>query len=300
MSFRIDLNKSAEANAKQVASEQINSAIQEIDDPELPREDAVHQIRKHCKKIRGLLRLVRPMLGKKYAIENVWYRDIARLVADLRDGSVSIGTYEDVAHKFKKQLTLSSYETIGKGLRNLQSQIVKETDVEESLAVVKTQFLVGRERLSDWSFEHRGFQAYKVGFLQVYSRAEKEMKVASDSVSTATMHQWRKYAKYHWYHCRLLQSVWPAVMKARRDELQVLTELLGDSNDLSVLESILNNHRDDINSDHDVNLFLGLLEKRRHSLYEKAFKLGKKLFAESGKSLIKRIEKYWSVAKSSV
>ena len=261
MSFRIDFKKSADTNAKRIANEQITSAIQEIDDPELPREEAVHQIRKHCKKIRGLLRLVRPMLGKKYSIENSWFRDIARLVANLRDGSVSIGTYEDVAHKFKKQLTLSAYETIGKGLRNLQCQLVKETDVEESLAVVKTQFLVGRERLSDWSFEHGGFEAYKIGFLQVYSQAGKAMQVAFDSLIAANMHQWRKYAKYHWYHCRLLQPVWPAMMKARRDQSKVLAELLGDSNDISVLESILNKHRKDINRDHDVDLFLELLEK---------------------------------------
>lgn len=49
-----------EAGMRRIAAEQIERAIAEIDDTGLDRHETVHQVRKRCKKVRGLVRLVRP------------------------------------------------------------------------------------------------------------------------------------------------------------------------------------------------------------------------------------------------
>lgn len=295
MSFRIKLNKSAQANARRIAQEQVNASIGEIDDSNLPVKETVHQVRKRCKKVRGLLRLIRPSLGEKYSTENQWYRDIARSVAGLRDGSVALDTFELVSQKSNDQVTLSSYESIRQELLNLQGEIVEQTDIKQRLTHIKTQLLVGSERLLLWKIKPRGFAGFKEGFKAIYRQAVEAMRSAIDSPAGTEMHEWRKHVKYHWYHCRMLQNIWPAMMKTRRDQLKELSEYLGDANDASVLASLLDNHRDKVENEKDIDNFLSLLEKHHSALSRKAFRLGKKLFAENDKSITKRFGQYWKV-----
>ena len=295
MSFRIKLNKSAQANAKRIAQEQVNAAIGEIHDAQLSVKETVHQVRKRCKKIRGLLRMIRPSLGEKYSTENEWYRDIARSVAGLRDGSVALDTFELVSQKFKDQVTLSSYESIRQELLNLQGEIVEQTDIKQRLKQIKTNFLIGRERLLLWKIKPLGFACFKEGFKAIYRQAVEAMRSAIDSPAGTEMHEWRKLVKYHWYHCRILQNIWPAMMKTRRDQLKELSEYLGDANDASVLSSILENHRDKVENEKHVDKYLSLLKQHQNALSHKAFQLGKKLFAENDKSITKRFGQYWKV-----
>ncbi|WP_153558836.1 CHAD domain-containing protein [Roseimaritima sediminicola] len=80
MSYQIKREESLEQAVRRIACEQIDKAVAELDDPRLSRPQAVHQLRKRCKKLRGLLRLVRPAMEKTYAKENACFRDTALTV----------------------------------------------------------------------------------------------------------------------------------------------------------------------------------------------------------------------------
>ena len=70
MAFQILADESVEEAVQRIVREQIDKAIDEINDRELDRHETVHQVRKRCKKIRGLIRLVRPQLEDTYDREN--------------------------------------------------------------------------------------------------------------------------------------------------------------------------------------------------------------------------------------
>ncbi len=77
MAYRFEQGAgSVEANLRKIAASQINRAIAEIDDPDLEPHKTVHQVRKRCKKLRGLVRLVRDAFDA-YKVENVSFRDAA-------------------------------------------------------------------------------------------------------------------------------------------------------------------------------------------------------------------------------
>ena len=63
MPFRLKPKETLEDGLKRIAREQVDRAIAEIDDESLPRDEAIQQVRKRCKKIRGAVRLVRPVFG---------------------------------------------------------------------------------------------------------------------------------------------------------------------------------------------------------------------------------------------
>jgi len=86
-------DKSVPQALKRIAREQIDKALGEIDDDQRDAAETVHQLRKRCKKLRGLIRLVRPSF-KDYAPENATFHDAAGALSDLHDARVLLATYD--------------------------------------------------------------------------------------------------------------------------------------------------------------------------------------------------------------
>jgi hypothetical protein len=56
MSYRLHFNETLAEGFPRIASEQIDRAVTELTAEDAVAADVVHQVRKRCKKIRGLLR----------------------------------------------------------------------------------------------------------------------------------------------------------------------------------------------------------------------------------------------------
>ena len=76
---------SVERGVRRIAVEQIDKAISEIQEPDVT--EAVHNVRKRCKKLRALIRIVRYAFDD-YKAENASFRDAARSLAVLRDAEI--------------------------------------------------------------------------------------------------------------------------------------------------------------------------------------------------------------------
>ena len=85
MPFHLLAKETVEDGIKRIVSEEIARAIKDIDNRRLKRTEAIHEVRKSCKKIRAVLRLVRPQFEETYQFENAWFRDTAKGLAELRD-----------------------------------------------------------------------------------------------------------------------------------------------------------------------------------------------------------------------
>jgi CHAD domain-containing protein len=138
-----------------------------------------------------------------------------------------------------------------------------------------------------------GFAAVKGGLAKTYARARLAMEKAYSNPSSGHFHQWRKRAKYHWYHIRLLRPVWKEPMEAWRDAASLLSDYLGDDHDLSVLRKTLLNAPDQFGSEHTIQAAVGLIGRRHVELRTKAKALGERLFAEKPKRFAARLSSYW-------
>lgn len=66
---------------------------------------AVHEVRKSCKRVRGVLRMVREGIGEEiYRRENAAFRDAARPLSPLRDTTVMVETIADLVGYFGHRL----------------------------------------------------------------------------------------------------------------------------------------------------------------------------------------------------
>ena len=95
MSYRFDVDESAAAAVRRIADEQLGAARASLASAGGgDTASAVHDCRKRCKKLRGLVRLVRPALGKQYKAVNAALRDAARERLDAAGRSLSALTLD--------------------------------------------------------------------------------------------------------------------------------------------------------------------------------------------------------------
>jgi len=149
MSDRFYAGEPIATGMRRLAHDQIARALGELEDPELDLHETVHQVHKRCKKLRGLLRLVRPALaGDTWSRENAALRDAQRLLSDLRDAAAHIETLDAL---------------LASGAGRVDTQVVE---------TARAELMTRRERSAGWELEGDGFGAVGPGITDSYRRAD--------------------------------------------------------------------------------------------------------------------------------
>lgn len=255
--------------------------------------EGIHMARKRCTKIRSVLRLVRPACKDTYRAENAWYRDTARLLSDVRDAAAVIETFDSqIGAPYGEQLQDRLLETARAGLVDRREQMVGDGDLHERVAEVADRLRAGHERAARWELDAHGWDAVGPGIAKTYARARRRMHEARDGAGTNLLHEWRKRAKYHRHHARLLAGMWPQEMEARRSAAEELTDLLGDDHDLAVLRRVLL-EEELLETAADGQALSGIIDARRSDLQAAARAVGRRLLAEPADHLVRRLGAYW-------
>ena len=292
MTYRFEADERVEDGVRRIALEQIDKALAEIAAPDLPVHETVHQVRKRSKKIRGLLRLVRPTLrgGQTFATENAWFRDAARELADLRDAQVLIDTVEKLVAGSDGALPPRVRAALGRSLAARRGHLTRRAhDAPERLAHFAARLGEGRARAAAWQLDGDGFEALAGGLARTYGRGRRAMAAARKTPSPEHFHEWRKRAKYGLYHHRLLHDVWPTEVEARHAALDRLSTVLGEHHDLALLDAAA----PDLPA-HTAAPLATLAHDRRTPLETEAFALGALLYAEKPRPFTTRIARYWT------
>lgn len=291
MAFRLRPDEPVEQGIERIARQQIEQALDEITDSQLDRQVAVHQVRKRCKKIRGLLRLVRPALHDVYQRENACIRDAARKLSGLRDAESAIESFDRFATDLGDRVDAEVVATARHGLVLSREYLVDERfDLETRLADFAAVIETVLSRVESWSCIRSGYPAIKAGFKMTYRRGRRAMARAYKERAADDFHEWRKQTKYHWYHVRLLRDVWRKRFKKRGKLLKRLSDVLGDDHDLTGLRQTLLEQPKRFGGPTHVNLLIESLDHRREELQHQAKKMGDRVYAGKPKKLTRRLE----------
>lgn len=293
MAYHLWRKKTVKAGIVNIAKSQIDKAIEEIDDEKLDRHEVVHQVRKRCKKLRGLIRLIRPAFPG-YKQENAFFRDVAGKLSFVRDAQSVIECFDDLAEYYGNRAEAALFEPVRRHLMNRRSEIADNVvELEERLTTFRARMVEARGRVNTWKITEEGFDAIAGGFMKTYLRGNKAFSQAYEKSSVANFHEWRKRVKYHWYHCRLLREIWPEMLKVHRQTADDLADLLGDDHDLAVLQETLEKERHNFDDAGELETIFALIGARRAELQHQAQFLGERVYAEKKKHIAKRFGSYW-------
>ncbi|HET9956874.1 MAG TPA: CHAD domain-containing protein [Polyangiaceae bacterium] len=321
MAFKIRAGEPIQSAAARTARKQLARAVEALDDPALPLADKVHEVRTTIKKVRALLRLVRPRVGKHFVKPNRKLRDLARKLSPLRDAQVLFDTCARLAsaapHQAKPEFS-RILEALAHQLAQATAEFLSNRD---ALPELRKNLLRARRRVGTWATHARGYTALGPGFIVSYSRARDRMRELAPHSSGAQYHEWRKAIKTYRYQFGLLEVMWPVAMREQAEKLEKLGELLGHEHDLSVLESRLGSHAPGDPSaaradaaqlvsprSHAESAALGAdpesasplreqLREERDRLRQQARELAAPLFDESPDELARRVRTYYRIFK---
>ncbi len=298
MAYRLKPDESVAAGAKRIVREQIDKALDEINDEKIDQQETVHQVRKRCKKVRAVIRLIRGSIdAETYKFENTFYRDAARELSHIRDTEAMIEAFDDLVEHYADQIDPGAYDSVRAELQRRQDGAVDaDAALEKLLEAFRAKMVEGRDRVSTWSLDADGFPAVAGGIKKTYKRGLKALDAVHGDPSTEQYHEWRKRTKYHWYHTRILRDAWKNVMQARRDELSDLSDMLGDEHDLGLFRQMIEHDADAFGETTSVQAFVGLIDRRRAELRAEANTLGGRIYAEDPKDLVRRLKVYWRYA----
>ncbi|HKK28894.1 MAG TPA: CHAD domain-containing protein [Alphaproteobacteria bacterium] len=283
---------SVQESLRHVAISQIDAALEETDDPTMEVHEKVHQVRKRCKKVRGLIRLVRPEFDD-YKHENKVFRDAARTLSVVRDAETLVETYDALMDAYADRVERVRFANVRRQLTLRKKEAATDSSLNDKLVNFRESMSEARKRAKKWPLDADGFEAVAGGLAKTYERARKAMLKAEDKPAEQNVHEWRKRSKYHWYHARLLREIWPELIGPHRDETHRLSDLLGEHHDLAVLRSTVAAEPEAFGEAGMVRTLTQLAEQRQAELAADGFTLGHRIFAESPKALCKRWEAYW-------
>ncbi|MFL5819045.1 MAG: CHAD domain-containing protein [Conexibacter sp.] len=238
MAYRLSIADDVPSSVRTCAREQLAGAVQRLERAHEDPVKAVHEARKHLKKARALLRLVRPVLGRHaYRRENDMLRDAGLALSGTRDADVLVQTVGKLADHAAGRLPADTFDQLRDALAAEAAAAKDAADGEPApeLASVIETLRAAELRVEAWPLDGADWETVLAGIGRAYSRGRDAFAVATATPEPELLHAWRKRAKDLWYHQRLLAPAWPDVLGAQAEAAHGLTELLGVDHDLAVL-----------------------------------------------------------------
>ncbi len=286
--------------ARRIALDQLDRARAELTSPDLDHGKAVHQARKRFKKIRAVLRLMRPVLGKsRYRRHNRTFRDLGRALSGPRDAEVMVETLDMLLGREGDGPAPPVFTGLRTHLEARRDAWTGERGGELAARMVEVEQALAEARpaMAHLPLEARGYEAVAPGLKRAYKRGRKALARAVDDPRDERFHELRKRVKDHWYHTRLLKKVWPGAMTCRADLLKDLSDLLGDDHDLAVFRATVADAPPGALNADERERMEGLVAERQAQLRERALPLAGRVYTEKPKHHARRVGGYWTAWK---
>lgn len=264
MAFRLSRRDPPSEGARRLADDELAAAIARLRGQDGSPDQRVHAARKSIKRVRGLLRLLRTSMPRpRFAADNAALRDAARGLSAARDAAVAIATFDQLVPEPEPLLAAVRQDLVAR------SADAGAAPDDATLHAAADALAALRPRLAadlgvlDWDTLAAGLAASYAG-----GRAAMRAAYAAGDDDEA-FHRWRKRAKDLWYQALLAE----------------LGDLLGEDHDLAVLAAAA-----------AASPALGeRLGARHDELRRAAWQLGRRIYAERPRALLRRMRTYWQV-----
>jgi hypothetical protein len=280
---------------RQVGLEQIEIAEAKLASREDP-VTAVHDTRRSLKRIRALLRLIRPGVDEAlYRREVQHLSAIGRLLSTARDCDVMLQTLS--------KLELSPSALPNGAAERLRELIVNAHHAGKRSRVNSRRQALQRLRRTKALFAGKALSGIELAHLieglgRTYRRARKSFHAAYREPSDEAFHTWRKHVQLHWRHMLLLSRGWPEALAARASEAKEISRLLGEDHDHAILLAFARDSCASALPSKDLAPVIALCRAQQAGLRAAAKPRGERLFAEPADDLEQRVTRYWSSAQA--
>jgi CHAD domain-containing protein len=276
---------------ERIAAKQLDLALQHLGHlGDAESDDDVHEARRHVKKTRALMRLVRPSAGRRCQRADAALRRVNHLLAPIADGEAMVDTVGRLGQRFPKSLPPAVFAQLRAAL--LKREFSVDRDAARNHVLERAAALLKAERaaVAKWDLSGRGFSAIAPGFRRSYKQARHALILALKAPTAEHLHHWRRRVKDLWLEMRLIKRRCRGLGMERR-RLAALDDCLGEIHNCMLLTDLLRGGRlTDVARSEQA---LVAVQRYEAHLYRRAAMLGSAQFAERPHDFIRRVRKGW-------
>lgn len=297
MPYRFKQTESFEASFRRIAREQIVKAKRSLFAYDADYVSAVHDARKAMKRLRALLRIVRPEIGEKvFRRENARFRDVARCLSLTRDRHVMLQTLGILESK----RTFGAAAPLAAIRRQLSVDVVgmdvpahRDIDFVE----IRGELENGLISLHEITVSQKDFDVVGRGIEKTYRKGRKTFQnlFGDDvgSIAHEALHDWRKDVQLHWRHIALVREAAPEECAERVLEGKALAQALGMHNDLCVLGDYIGQLSATSLSKRKARQVRNVIREELEALRVEIEPMGRKFYAERPRGLRESLAWRW-------
>jgi CHAD domain-containing protein len=278
------------AGVLRVTEDLIDSITASGERPEQEAGEYIHNVRTTIKRLRALLRLIRPVVGEKFFNrENTRLRLAGQRLALARDTEVARETLKNLSVRGKPEK-----KAVAAALAGLESKAESRINLEKALSDTKEDLKETKRNLQQLQLVNSEWEIVGAGLRDVYRQSRKRMDTALQDRGDEAFHKWRIRVKSLLYELELLEPVWPKRMDKMSARLSKLQDKIGLDHDIAVLKAFLRKTPKEFGGTEAVDRVIRCLEEKSEKLRSAAEPLGEKVFAEKPSRFTRKLGRRWS------
>ena len=256
--------------AMAVADDQLAQALADLQRAGTPTGDAVHAVRLHIRKVRALLKLLRPRLREDTYVEaRRRLRTLSRRLAAADAASTALETLGRIMAGADAREARPAIDAIRTALRQRAERTATPKRV---LGRAELILSAERARIGTWDIDTQKLPiASRLDRSRL--RAVQAMERAMARPTARRERAWRRSATALWLHIQLLESD-DRELRLLRRRLEALDGCLDESHNVTTLERML--MAEQLASRHDTALALRLLRHYQTQLRARAAAQGQR------------------------
>ena len=295
MSYRFKVDQPVADEVRRIAGKQLTLALEHFGAiGDLKKDAALHEARRHVKKVRALIRLVRPALGASYRKSDRALRRVNRLLSPIADGEAVLGTLARLQERSGSELATAT-SVLRNALLARRAAIDRRARADRVLQVCTSLLKAEQARVTDWRLTHRGRRAVTGGLRKTVRAGHRAQARAIAHPTADNYHGWRRRAKDHWFQLRLLEHRCGGDLLARQHLLETLDGHLGEYHNCVLLQSVLAAKKGRLGRLETARL-VRALRRYQTDLRGQAAHVAVDIYSERPRQLVAVVERAWRSA----
>ena len=240
MRFQLKRKESLARGARRLIQNELAMARCELKSKDLSIDEQVHELRRHTKRVRAILKLIRDGLGSKvYRSENHRLAQVARRFSDVRDARACADAFDSILDTAEVPIFSEKERNEKKCLfRTRLEQAHEQQATNAGFREALRQIRSVRYRVARWKIRQSDEALIERGFGRVYSAGRHALKNVRIQPDHRNLHTLRKVATSLRIIVEILSTRFPRLHEFHR-ALQLLTADSGKCLDFGLLKSVL-------------------------------------------------------------
>jgi len=291
--YRLEPGQPVADEVRRVAAHQLELAIAQLtaagDDT---HDGSVHTARRHIKKVRALIRLVRPAHRRRCRAVDRRLRTVNRMLAPIADAQATAAMLARVAWRNGGELPADIVARLRASVLRRESMAYEDAARTDAFETAAALLRAERDATSEWRVSRTGFHAVAAGLERTARARRRAMVKALASLRVEDYREWRQRVKAHWLQVRLLKGRCGVGLALDQRRLEALDGYLGDCRNCAILRQILTS--DSLLDRADAALGLRAVRRYERGLRRCARRLGTAIYDETPRDFVTRVERLWN------